>query len=156
MKPRNRKQQEIMKLSGQLRPLTPNQKQWALGNTINHYGFRLKSGMCTCMKCGHEWLEERNGTHLCPECGSIIEIKDTKERVIRDKSYFNIITAKGGYQVVRMFLMMVEMRKGMKANPAFLEIGSYWIDCKGNTTVVGIQRTLGHYIDSFAFSSPLV
>lgn len=155
MKPRNRKQQEIMKLSGQLRPLTPTQKQWALGNTINHYGFRLKSGMCTCMKCGHEWLEERNGTHLCPECGSIIEIKDTKERVIRDKSYFNIITAKGGYQVVRMFLMMVEMRKGMKANPAFLEIGQYWIDGKGNATVVGIQRTLGHYIDSFAFSSPL-
>ena len=155
MKPRNRKQQEIMKLSGQLRPLTSNQKQWALGNTINHYGFRLKSGMCTCMKCGHEWLEERNGTHLCPECGSIIEIKDTKERVIRDKSYFNIITAKGGYQVVRMFLMMVEMRKGMKANPAFLEIGQYWIDGKGNATVVGIQRTLGHYIDSFAFSSPL-
>ena len=155
MKPRNRKQQEIMKLSGQLRPLTPNQKQWALGNTINHYGFRLKSGMCTCMKCGHEWQEERNGTHLCPECGSIIEIKDTKERVIRDKSYFNIITAKGGYQVVRMFLMMVEMRKGMKANPAFLEIGQYWIDGNGNATVVGIQRTLGHYIDSFAFSSPL-
>ncbi len=155
MKPRNRKQQEIMKLSGQLRPLTPNQKQWALGNTISHYGFRLKSGMCTCMKCGHEWHEERNGTHLCPECGSIIEIKDTKERVIRDKSYFNIITAKGDYQVVRMFLMMVEMRKGMKAKPAFLEIGQYWIDGKGNATVVGIQRTLGHYIDSFAFSSPL-
>ncbi len=64
-----------------------------------------------------------------------------------------------------MFLMIVEMRKGMKAKPAFLEIGSYWIsshsvgqlkgDCKGNTTVVGLQRTLGHYIDSFAFGSPL-
>lgn len=144
-----------MALSGQLRPLTPSQKQWALSNTISHYGFRLKSGMCTCMKCGHEWLEERNGTHLCPECGSIIEIKDTKERVIRDKSYFNVITTKGGYQVVRMFLMMVEMRKGMKTKPTFLEIGSYWIDDKGKATVVGIQRTLGHYIDSFAFGSPL-
>lgn len=54
-----------------------------------------------------------------------------------------------------MFLMIVEMRKGMKAKPAFLEIGSYWIDPKGNTTVVGLQRTLGHYIDSFAFGSPL-
>ena len=102
---------------------------------------------------------------LCPECGTRIEIKDTKERVIREKSYFNVITTMEGYQVVRMFLMMVEMRKGMKAKPAFLEIGSYWIsshsvgqlkgDCKGNTTVVGLQRTLGHYIDSFAFGSPL-
>ena len=107
------------------------------------------------MKCGHEWLENRNGTCLCPECGTQIEIKDTKERVIRDKSYFNVITTLEGYQVVRMFLMMVEMRKGMKASPAYLEIGSYWIDCKGNTTVVGLQRTLGPYIDSFAFGSPL-
>jgi hypothetical protein len=107
------------------------------------------------MKCGHEWLENRNGMCLCPECGTQIEIKDTKERVIRDKSYFNVITTIEDYQVVRMFLMMVEMRKGMKASPAYLEIGQYFIDPKGNKTVVGLQRTLGYYIDSFAFGSPL-
>lgn len=144
-----------MELNGRLRPLTTPQMNWALNSTINHYGYRLKSGMCTCMKCGHEWLETRNGMCLCPECGTQIEIKDTKERVIRDKSYFNVITTEEDYQVVRMFLMIVEMRKGMKAKPAFLEIGSYWIDPKGNTTVVGLQRTLGLYIDSFAFGSPL-
>ena len=155
MKPRNKKQQHIVELSGRLRPLTTPQKQWALNSTINHYGYRLKSGMCTCMKCGHEWLETRNGMCLCPECGTQIEIKDTKDRVIRDKSYFNVITTMEDYQIVRMFLMIVEMRKGMKAKPAYLEIGSYWIDPKGNTTVVGLQRTLGHYIDSFAFGSPL-
>ena len=154
MKPRNKKQQHIVELSGQLRPLTTPQTNWALNSTINHYGYRLKSGMCTCMKCGHEWLENRNGMCLCPECGTQLEIKDTKDRVIRDKSYFNVITTIEGYQVIRMFLMIVEMRKGMKAKPAFLEIGSYWIDCKGNTTVVGLQRTLGPYIDSFAFCSP--
>ena len=155
MKPRNKKQQHIVELSGQLRPLTTPQTNWALNSTINHYGYRLKSGMCTCMKCGHEWLESRNGMCLCPECGTQLEIKDTKERVIRDKSYFNVITTIEGYQVIRMFLMIVEMRKGLKAKPAFLEIGSYWIDCKGNTTVVGLQGTLGYYIDSFAFGSPL-
>ena len=155
MKPRNKKQQHIVDLSGRLRPLTTPQMNWALNSTINHYGYRLKSGMCTCMKCGHEWLESRNGMCLCPECGTQLEIKDTQERVIRDKSYFNVITTIEGYQVIRMFLMIVEMRKGMKAKPAFLEIGSYWIDCKGNTTVVGLQRTLGPYIDSFAFCSPL-
>ena len=143
-----------MELNGRLRPLTTPQMNWALNSTINHYGYRLKSGMCACMKCGHEWLENRNGMCLCPECGTQLEIKDTKDRVIRDKSYFNVITTIEGYQVIRMFLMIVEMRKGMKAKPAFLEIGSYWIDCKGNTTVVGLQRTLGPYIDSFAFCSP--
>lgn len=107
------------------------------------------------MKCGHEWLETRNGMCLCPECGTQIEIKDTKERVIRDKSYFNVITTMEDYQVIRMFLMIVEMRKGMKAKPAYLEIGQYWIDPKGHATVVGLQRTLGYYVDSFAFGSPL-
>lgn len=155
MRPRTIREKHIVELNGRLRPLTTPQMNWALNSTINHYGYRLKSGMCTCMKCGHEWLETRNGICLCPECGTRIEIKDTKERVIRDKSYFNVITTIEDYQVVRMFLMIVEMRKGMKANPAYLEIGSYWIDSNGKTTVVGLQRTLGHYIDCFAFGSPL-
>ena len=155
MKPRNKKQQHIVELSGRLRPLTTPQMQWALNSTINHYGYRLKSGMCTCMKCGHEWLETRNGMCLCPECGTHIEIKDTKERVIRDKSYFNVITTMEGYQVIRMFLMIVEMRKGMKAKPAYLEIGQYFIDSKGGKTVVAIPRTLGYYVDTFAFGAPL-
>ena len=155
MKPRNKKQQHIVELSGRLRPLTTPQMNWALNSTVSHYGYRLKSGMCTCMKCGHEWFETRKGMCLCPECGTQIEIKDTKERVIRDKSYFNVITTMEGYQVVRMFLMIVEMRKGMKVKPAYLEIGQYWIDHEGCKTVVGLQRTLGYYIDSFAFGSPL-
>ena len=155
MKPRNKKERHIVELNGRLRPLTTPQMNWALNSTINHYGYRLKSGMCTCMKCGHEWLETRNGTCLCPKCGTQIEIKDTKERVIREKSYFNIITTIEDYQVVRMFLMMVEMRKGMKVKPAYLEIGQYFIDPKGNKTVVAIPRTLGCYVDTFAFSAPL-
>lgn len=155
MKPRNKKQQEILALSGQLRPLTPSQKKWVFDHTIDHYAYRLKSGMATCMDCGHEWKEVGFGIYKCPNCGARVEIKNTTERVHRDKSYFNVITTMGGYQVIRMFLMIVEMRKGMKAKPAFLEIGSYWIDDKGRATVVGLQRTLGYYVDSFAFGSPL-
>ena len=155
MRPRNLREKHIVELSGRLRPLTTPQMNWALNSTINHYGYRLKNGMCTCMKCGHEWLETRNGMCLCPECGTQIEIKDTKERVIREKSYFNVITTIEDYQVIRMFLMMVEMRKGMKVKPAYLEIGQYFIDPKGNKTVVAIPRTLGCYVDTFAFGAPL-
>lgn len=155
MKPRNKRQEIILSLSGRLRPLTTPQMRWALNSTINHYGNRLKSGMCTCMKCGHEWPETRNGMCLCPECGAQIEIKDTRERVIRDKSYFNVITTMEGYQVIRMFLMIATMFKGMKARTSFVEIGQYWIDSNGRATVVGLQRTLGYYIDSFALGSPL-
>ena len=155
MKPRNKKQQLIVELSGRLRPLTTAQKQWAFSHTIDHYAYRLKSGKAVCMDCGHEWQEVGFGIYRCPNCGERVEIRNTKERVRRDKSYFNVITTMEGYQVVRMFLMIVEMRKGMKAKPAYLEIGQYWIDPKGHATVVGLQRTLGYYVDSFAFGSPL-
>lgn len=155
MKPRNKKQQHIVELSGRLRPLTTAQKQWAFSHTIDHYAYRLKSGKVVCMDCGHEWQEVGFGIYRCPNCGEKVEIRNTKERVRRDKSYFNVITTMEGYQVVRMFLMIVEMRKGMKAKPAYLEIGQYWIDPKGHATVVGLQRTLGYYVDSFAFGSPL-
>ena len=155
MKPRNKKQQHIVELSGRLRPLTTAQKKWAFSHTIDHYAYRLKSGKTVCMDCGHEWQEVGFGIYRCPNCGERVEIRNTKERVIRDKSYFNVITTMEGYQVIRMFLMIVEMRKGMKAKPAYLEIGSYWIDPKGGKAVVGLQRTLGYYIDSFAFGSPL-
>ena len=155
MKPRNKKQQHIVELSGRLRPLTTAQKQWAFSHTIDHYAYRLKSGKAVCMDCGHEWQEVGFGIYRCPNCGERVEIRNTKERVRQDKSYFNVITTMEDYQVIRMFLMIVEMRKGMKAKPAYLEIGSYWIDPKGKATVVGLQRTLGPYIDSFAFGSPL-
>lgn len=155
MKPKNKKQATILAMSGQLSPLTTAQKRWAFNATISHYAYRLKSGKAVCMDCGHEWYEEKDGKCRCPKCGAMVEIKDTKERVLKEMSYFNIITSMGDYQIVRMFLMIAEMRKGLKANPAYLEIGQYWIDPKGNKTVIGLQRTLGHYIDTFSFGSPL-
>lgn len=42
MKPRNKKQQHIVELSGRLHPLITPQMNWALNSTINHYGYRLK------------------------------------------------------------------------------------------------------------------
>ena len=154
MKPRNKKQERILALSGQLRPLSNAQMQWALNYTINHFAYRLKNGKAVCLKCGHEW-NANEGVCRCPHCGISLEVKTTKERVRKDKSYFNIITAKGGYQVIRMFLMSVELRKGMVAEPSFQEIGQYWLDENGNATVVGLKRTIGWYVDSFDYCSKL-
>ncbi len=155
MKPKNRIQSRLVELSGQLRPLTTPQMEWAFRNTHEHFAYRLKGGKCTCMDCAAEFIETRDGRCFCPECGTQLEIKDTKERVIKQKSYFVVITTKEEYQVVRMWMLLSEMRKGAKAKPAFLEVGQYWIDPQGRKTVIGLQRTLGgYYFDTFAFCSP--
>ena len=155
MKPKNKIQSRLVELSGQLSPLTTPQMEWAFRNTHEHFAYRLKNGKCTCMDCGAEFTETRDGRYFCPECGTQLEIKDTKERVIKQKSYFVVITTKEEYQVVRMWMLLSEMRKGAKAKPAYLEIGQYWIDPQGRKTVIGLQRTLGgYYFDTFAFCSP--
>lgn len=141
-------------MSGTLSPLTATQKNWALTHTIDNYALKYKKGKAVCLICGKEFEAEGGMCH-CPHCGAKVEVKTTNQRVVRERSYFNIITEVKGFQVVRMFLMIAEFRKGMKANPAFIEIGQYWLDKYGHATVVGLQRTLGHYIDSFAFGSPL-
>lgn len=57
--------------------------------------------------------------------------------------------------MLRKFLLVVEMEKGCKAKPYSLEIGQYWWNAQGRMAVVGIQRVLGRYIDTFSFGSPL-
>ena len=54
MKPRNKKQEQILAMSGQLRPLTTAQKQWALTHTIDNYALKFKKGKAVCLIWGHE------------------------------------------------------------------------------------------------------
>ena len=154
MKPKSKKQERIVALSKQLRPLTPAQLRWALNSTINHYAFRLKGGKAVCMTCGHEFTTDEDKCR-CPHCQRMLAVKDTKQRVLKSRSYFNVITASAEYQVVRMFMLFVEFRKGYEAKPGYVEVGQYWLAPNGKKTVIGLQRTLGYFIDSFAFGSPL-
>ena len=56
--------------------------------------------------------------------------------------------------MLRMFLLVVGMEKGVNAKSYALEIGQYWWNEQGRKAVVAIPRTLGCYIDTFSFASP--
>ena len=156
MKPRTKLEKAVIAQSGHLRPLATAPRRWAFRNTINHYAYRLPKGRTTCMDCGHSWLMSENTDKCtCPNCKAQLEVKETYARKCEQKSYFNVIATYGEYQILRMFLLIVEMRKGFKASPAFLEIGQYWITPDGKTALVALQRTMGWYADCFAFGSPM-
>lgn len=156
MKPRTKYEQAVIAQSGHLRPLPTAPRRWAFTNTINHYAFRLPKGRTTCMDCGHSWIMPESAEKCkCPNCKAKLEVKETYTRKCQQKSYFNVITTCGEYQILRIFLLIVEMRKGFKASPAFLEIGQYWIAPNGKTALVALQRTMGMYLDCFAFGSPM-
>ncbi len=157
MKAKTLKQIEVVKLSGELLPLTSTQLSWAFRETHEHFAYRLKSGIATCMDCGHEWKEtaENDTICRCPKCGARQQVKDTKERVVKQKSYFNIITTKADYQVIRSFQLISEMRKGYQAKYSAMAICEYWIDPKGGKTVMGLCRSMNSYFyDVFNYCSP--
>ena len=142
--------------SKSLRPITKRQMNWAFRECIDHYAYRLPKGRTTCMDCGHGWLMvEPSDNCTCPKCGARLKVRQTFERKLPQKQYFTVLTTSGEYQVLRMFLLVVEMEKGCKAKPYALEIGQYWWNVQGRMAVVGIQRVLGRYIDTFSFGSPL-
>ena len=53
-----------------------------------------------------------------------------------------------------MCLLIVGMEKGYPAESSVIEIGQYWWNSQGKQTIVAIQRTMGIYLDTFAFHSP--
>lgn len=150
MKPRNKFEKAVIAQSEHLRPLPVAPRRWAFRNTIEHYAFRLPKGRTTCMDCGHSWIMEKSAEKCtCPKCKAHLKVAETYTRTLQQKSYFNVLTTSGNYQVLRIFLLIVEIRKGFTANPAFLEIGQYWMNAEGRTTVVGLKRTMGYNLDCF-------
>ncbi len=156
MKPRNKFEKAVLAQSKKLPHINKEQMSWAFRECIDHYAHRLPKGRTTCMDCGHSWIMDEQTEHCtCPECGAKLEVRITYVCKVQQKQYFTILTTSGEYQVLRMFLLMVEMEKGIKAQPCVLEIGQYWWNAKGRTAVVGIQRAYGKYLDTFSFASPM-
>ena len=156
MKPRNKFEQAVLAQSKYLRPITKAQRQWAFRECIEHYAYRLPKGKTTCMDCGHSWQMNIPSEHCtCPLCGTGLEVITTRARKLKQRQYFTVLTTSGGYQVLRMYLLIAGMEKGYQASSSVMEIGQYWWDECGRQSIVAVQRTMGHYIDSFAYYSPM-
>ena len=156
MKPRNKFEQAVLAQSKYLRPITKAQTQWAFRECIDHYAYRLPKGNTTCMDCGHSWQIIEPTEHCtCPQCGAGLEVITTRARKLKQRQYFTVLTTSGGYQVLRMYLLIAGMEKGYQATSSVMEIGQYWWDERGRQSIVAVQRTMGHYIDSFAYYSPM-
>ena len=99
--------------------------KWAFRECIDHFAHRLLKGRTTCMDCGHSWImNEQTKQCTCPECGARLEVRLTYVRKVQQKQYFTILTTSGEYQVLRMFLLIVEMEKDSRHNLMRLKSGS--------------------------------
>ena len=155
MRAKTRLQHKVAAANVRLLPLTERQERWAFRHCTEHFAFRTKSGITTCMDCGHQWKEGREKNCRCPECGAELKIQDTLRRKHRDRAYFSVLAVQDGLQVQRVFLLTTDYRKGKPAVCHFIEVVRYWIDERGKTEVTALRRTIGYYIDSFVFDNRL-
>ena len=156
MKPRNKFEKAVLEQSKHLCPITKTQDKWAFRECIDHFAYCLPKGRTTCMDCGHSWvMNKHRETCTCPHCRAKLQVKETYERKLQQKQYFTLLTTCGEFQVLRMFLLIVGMEKGYKAQTSIIEIGQYWWNMQGRKAVVAIQRVLGHYVDTFSYYSPM-
>ena len=153
MKPRNKFEKAVLEQSKHLRPITTTQSKWAFRECIDHFAYRLPKGHTTCMDCGHSWIMNKHReTCTCPHCRAKLQVKETYERKLQQKQYFTILTTCGEFQVLRMFLLIVGMEKGYKAQTSIIEIGQYWWNMLGRKAMVAIQR----YWDTMLIPFPII
>lgn len=155
MKAKTRLQHKVAAANGRLLPITETQKQWAFRNALTHYAYRAPSGRTTCLDCGHQWKTEGEETCRCPECGAELKIENTLHRTARERTMFSVLTTQNGLQVQRVFRMDAFFHKKKRPKYTVTEVCRMWIDENGKTAVTGLRRTIGHYLDSFAYGTDL-
>ncbi len=138
MKPRNKKQEKIVELSGRLPELTSQQIDYAKTHIFPMLAYRNKvSGWCT--HCGSEIKFDRDikAKHVvCPHCKRRLEIEQSRDRKYRFRGYFTIVMTFCGYQVVRHFFCTKRIRKNSSPEYEMDEVVQCWITPDGKETIL--------------------
>lgn len=156
MKAKSRFDRQVSASNARLTAISPKAIHWAYRNLVQHWAFRTPSGETACGECGHKFHHKGKSSFVkCPECGRLLKIKDTLKRKIEESTYFSTLETIDGLQVQRVSLLSVTYKKGKPKSVASVEICRLWLNANGLTTGTSKNRTLGHYLDSFNWASPI-
>lgn len=156
MKPRNKFQEKVLKLSQSLSSLNEYQRQNAIKKIAPHIAKYNSKKEYVCLDCGHSWTGEKMKKVVCPHCLSKLKVDSSRKWNYCEKDYFAIVTKCQGFQVIRMFFMQTNLRRGKKATYWMEEAFQNWITPDGNTAIIGRTRQgLTRYCDSWNWHSEM-
>lgn len=150
----------MIELSKKLPDISDTQVQYARQNCFEHVAKRTKSGVITCLDCGHSWQSKQTLIDsvcgmICPNCKKKLKICDTRKFCFADRQYFCIITTGGGFQVLRFFHIDYHVKAGEKAHYFHSETVQRWIAPDGKNANVARLRPGGYYGDRWNHYSAL-
>jgi len=149
MKPRNKKEVEVMDLYYFLPQITAAQKNDARKRAIQHVGYRTPK-ITTCMTCGNQFKTTRT-KYKCT-CGHTLSIIDTMKRKYVTNGYYGIIDTSSNYQVIRVFYVSQTCIKKQQSSWFVFEVCCQFLNEKGRLFILS-HLTNGHWNRSWSFSS---
>lgn len=156
MKPRTKLQRKILELSHKLSPLSDYQHNEAIKKVAPHIAKYNSKNEYVCLDCGHTWKGDEKATVICPHCSAKLEVDKTRKRKYCAADYFAVVTKRNGYQVVRMFYMQTNLRKGKKASYWVQEAFQRWLTPEAKEIIVGRSRHgLCYYADTWDWGSEM-
>lgn len=145
-----------MELSKTLSPLNEYQYKEAVRKVAPHIAKYNSKREYVCLDCGHSWKGDGATKVVCPHCSAKLDVDKTRKWNFCDKAYFAIVTKRGGYQVVRMFFMQTNLRRGREATYWIDEAFQRWITPDAQEVIVGRARHwLCRYCDIWNYESDM-
>lgn len=144
-----------MEVHKELPSLTSAQFKEAVKKVAPHFAKYSSKHEYTCLDCGHVWKGKESDYTVCPHCGVKLKVHMDRWRTLKNKRYFAVIKRYKEFEVIRMFILFSELRKGKPAHNTYAEVFQRWISPNGKSTIVSLTRTLGGYYDQWNFCSDM-
>lgn len=165
MKPGNKIEQEVMRLSARLPEPTEAQLAWAKRTLFEHHFYvTLSTRKAWCSMCGavSSWKAGVLATQLgvekqqCECCGAVLDGQVSRMRKYhREAAYFTIATTIEGWQVFRHVLVTRDGGRGSVRYSAG-EAVQHWINEDGRCVCVARPTVAcSYYYDLWMFSKPM-
>lgn len=152
MRAKTKFQHRVVAVNERLLPITKAQSEWAIRNALRHYAYHTASGKLTCLDCNHQWVAiDIDKEIVCPHCGAVLEIMETRKRTAQERCYFSVMTTADRLQLQRVFRIEAVFHKRRLPEYHIHEVCRLWMDEKGKQAVTGLRRTLGYYMDKFVW-----
>lgn len=161
MKAKTKLQIQIADLKDKLPGITNSQSEYAWKNGLDNWAV-ISRGRIYCTECGHSWKGDSNlslsiiGAE-CPECGKQLKLRQHYNGEFKDSCYFTILTTKGVFQVIRMFLIGKYCKKNQSSVSFTKEVIQHWIREDGKSeflckSVQGMSMYYDQWVDSSEIS----
>lgn len=147
-------------MSEKITTITPAQEQYAYKHCFKHQAVKrsVKSKEYICLECGHTFSSDDATHHIeCPNCHQHLEVSVSRRTMTqKDLQTYQIIMARGGYQIVRTFHVWQYSTPSKKAVYGMAEIGRIFIKPEHHDVIIAKPRYgLTHRVDSFIYDADL-